>query len=173
MGGCLFSTQGYLFSVLLLLLILILFTALLYVLTQCLRLVFFYLDLFFCAISRANERARTFAYSFIIETRTFFVNLNVALISALETCFHGKCFLKSVFMYEMFLTQKQNHQPIFFYNVFLDPNCKILLYNKKYFLHILDDDPRFCIFLTFKVFCKYNPQDIAILNFLHRYQSSE
>ena len=42
--------------------------------------------------SRENEWTRTFVYSFIIETRTFFVTSDAALISALETCFHKKCF---------------------------------------------------------------------------------
>ena len=52
-------------------------------------------------MSRANEWVRTFIYSFIIETRTFFVTSDVALISALETML-----LKSAFMHEMFFNSK-------------------------------------------------------------------
>ena len=44
---------------------------------------FFDLDLLFCTISGANEWARTFIYSFINETRTFFVTLDVSL----KNCF--------------------------------------------------------------------------------------
>ena len=46
---------------------------------------FFNLDLFFCAISRANIWVRTFIYNFVIESRTFFVTLDAALVSASQT----------------------------------------------------------------------------------------
>ena len=46
---------------------------------------FFNLDLFFCAISRANIWVRTFIYNFVIEARTFFVTLDAALVSASQT----------------------------------------------------------------------------------------
>ena len=72
---------AYLCSILLLLLILISFTALLYLIAKRLTLCFFNFDLFFCTISRANEWERTFECNFIIEIRTFFV----ALISELQT----------------------------------------------------------------------------------------
>ena len=52
-------------------------------------------------MSRANEWVRTFIYSFIIETSTFFVTSDVALISALETML-----LKSAFMYEKSFNSK-------------------------------------------------------------------
>ena len=99
----------HLYSVLLLLLILISFTELHYVLTQFLRLCFSNLDLFFCTISRANEWARTFIYSFISKTRTFFVTSDLALILALETCYW-----KMLLCMKRFLIQKQYYQLVFF-----------------------------------------------------------
>ena len=82
----------YSYSVLLLLLILILFTALLYVFTQRLRRCFFGF-LFVQYLEQVN--------SFIIETRTFFVTSDVALISAFEAML-----LKNTFMYEKFFNSK-------------------------------------------------------------------
>lgn len=88
---------AYLCSILLLLLILISFTALLYLIAKRLTLCFFNFDLFFCTISRANEWERTFECNFIIETRTFFV----AFISELQTKL-----LKNSFMYKKIFDSK-------------------------------------------------------------------
>ena len=64
---------------------------------------FFNLDLFFCAISRANEWARTFICSFIYTSVA-------ALILALQ-----KMLLKAAFIYEKFFNSQKYHQLLFFF----------------------------------------------------------
>ena len=83
---------AYLCSVILLLLILVPFTAILDVLMQCLRLCFFELEFLFPYSTSSKWSAHTFIYRFIIEIRTFFVTSDVASISALE-----KMLLKNAF----------------------------------------------------------------------------
>lgn len=78
---------------------------------------FFNLDLFFCAISRANIWVRTFIYNFVIEARSFGFRTPNNVIEDNYNII--KCY--------------------FYYKVFLYPNFKIFLYNKKNFLHILRD----------------------------------
>ena len=93
--------------------------------------------------SRENEWTHTFVYSFIIETRTFFVTSDVLWFQHLK-----HAFMKNAFMYDMFFNSKAISWGdflflFFFSHVFLYSNCKILLCSKKYFLRIRDDGPWF------------------------------
>ena len=81
----------YLYSVLLLLLILICFTALLYVLTQFLNFAFL-IWIYYSVQYLEQINGQIILYIVLFETRSFFVTSDVALISAIETILFNEKF---------------------------------------------------------------------------------